>query len=546
MSWESCVKLCSASFLMTLPLVLPAPALAAAPGFDTPVLATASVAPAANGLSVKSTARAAAQQPVGAVRMITVVGANHLSQREIDQVTAAYLGHVLSEEDKRDLLAALSGMVRGKGYMFARSSIASGADAQGRLKVVVSEGRIDEVRLSGGQDPAVQSMLNRLVGSAPNRADIERQVLLAQDLPGVEIGKLSYERDGDRGVLIVPFKRKGNSGRIAVDNWGTQDAGPARVQLAYDIEGVVGHRDRLSLAVVVTPADPSELGYGSARYGYQIGSDGTEVAVSGSYGRTQAGGFWRQFDTNGTTFSAGVSVAHPLVRGRKSSLWLNAGLDYLALTQNFAGFNVRRDRLAIASVSLNGFWPVAGGRLRLGAGVNQGLGLAGTTLAGDPLASRPDASGRFTRFNMWGNWVGDLYGPFSARLAFSAQTTTSPLLAMQQIALGGPSFGRAYDFSEKTGDRGVLGSAELQANLVERDKGLLRSAQLYSYADAGVVENLTNTLGTGSLSSAGMGTRLGFAQRFLLSMEAAFPLNQPRYQTGDKTPRLTASLIKAF
>jgi len=60
------------------------------------------------------------------------------------------------------------------------------------------------------------------------------------------------------------------------------------------------------------------------------------------------------------------------------------------------------------------------------------------------------------------------------------------------------------------------------------------------------VENLTNTLGTGSLTSAGMGTRLGFAQRFLLSMEAGFPLNQPRYQTGDKAPRLTASLIKAF
>ncbi len=538
----------SCLLLLALPVLLPASAQAAAPGFDTSVFTP--VLPAKpspdTGLSVKSTARAATTLSPGAMRMITVVGANHLSQREIDQITAAYVGHTLTEEDKADLLASVSGMVRGKGFLFARSSIAGPADAQGRLKVVVNEGRIDEVRLAGERDPAVQQALDRLVGSAPNRADVERQVLIAQDLPGVEIGKLRYEREGDRGVLFVPVKKKKNSGRIAVDNWGTQDAGPVRVQIAYDIEGVVNHRDRLTLAVVVTPADPSELGYGSARYGYQIGADGTEIAISGSYGRTQAGGFWREFDVNGNSFSGGVSIAHPLLRGRKTSLWINAGFDYLGLDQNFAGFQVRRDRMAIASLSLNGYVPVLGGRLRLGAGVNKGLALAGTTLAGDPLASRPDASARFTRFNAWGNWVGDIYGPFSARLAFSAQTTDSPLLAMQQISIGGPAFGRAYDLAERTGDKGLLGSVELQANVLDRDRGLLRSAQLYTYADGGVVENIANTYGTGELYSAGMGTRIGFAERFLLSMEAGFPLNQPRYQTGDKTPRLTASLMKAF
>jgi hemolysin activation/secretion protein len=392
----------------------------------------------------------------------------------------------------------------------------------------------------------VQEVLDKLVGSAPNRAELERQVVLAQDLPGVTLGTARFEREGDHGVLVVPVSRKRSNGRITVDNWGTRELGPVRVQLAYDFTGVTSYRDQLSLSAVLTPADPRELGFLWGRYSYQLDESGTEISGYAAYGRTRSGADLRQYDVRGTTQSAGIMLARPLLRGRKTSLWINAGLDYLALDQSLLGNLNHRDRVLMASLSLNGYWPLAGGRLRGGLGVSQGLDLLGATQAGDLMATRAQAHGVFTRFNGWASWNGNLLGPFSARLAAQAQTTTRPLLAMQQIMIGGPMFGRAYDFAERSGDMGLLGSAELQANLIDRNHGLMRSAQLYSYADGGTIANLRNAFAEGDRFSAGLGTRIGLAQAFQLNMEAAFPLNAPRYQSGDKAPRLSASLSKAF
>jgi hemolysin activation/secretion protein len=159
-------------------------------------------------------------------------------------------------------------------------------------------------------------------------------------------------------------------------------------------------------------------------------------------------------------------VAQPLLRGRKVSLWLNASLDYIAVNQWFSDAMVRRDRVTTASPSLMAICSgrrAPPGRGRGGAGPR----CAGRHASGDTLASRPQADGQFTSFNAWGNWAGALVGPFSAagchRPAFD-----SALLAVEQISVGGPAFGRAYESAERTGDKGIQGLAELQASLWDR------------------------------------------------------------------------------
>src|SRR3546814_748126 len=139
-----------------------------------------------------------------------------------------------------------------------------------------------------------------------------------------------------------------------------------------------------------------------------------------------------------------------------------------------------------------------------------------------------------------------LFGPFSARLAAAGQLTSSPVLAINQIAIGGSYFGRAYDYSERAGDKGLLGSAELSAKVLDRNSGFIRWAQLYAFADAGEVDNLENSYGTGSLYSAGAGARLDFANRLSLGIEAAFPIDEVRYETGNMNPRISFSLGALF
>lgn len=92
----------------------------------------------------------------------------------------------------------------------------------------------------------------------------------------------------------------------------------------------------------------------------------------------------------------------------------------------------------------------------------------------------------------------------------------------------------------------MLGSAELRVRLFNRNAGLLRWVLLYTFADAGHVNNIETTFGTGDLYSAGAGARLTLERNLGLEFEAAFPINAQRYDSADKPPRLSCSLTSSF
>lgn len=485
--------------------------------------------------------------PDGVVaRTIEVEGRDDVPRAEMDAALASYTGHRLGRDDLRDLLAAVSGVARARGFIFASSSIPAQDAGSGVLRVVLDEGRIDEVRLTRATNRAVQAMLAPLVGHPPRRAELERRIALAGDLPGVTIGSVRYAREGDRGVLIVPVAYDRVAGHVAVDNWGVHELGPERLQLAADVNGVFGQGDVLTVGSLVTPLQPRELKVVTARYADKPVRSGTELAFYGSYGKTRSGGYWRSFDLTGESKSLGASATQPLIRGRRTSLWLSGEFDYVAVDQRASGDPFRRDRVASAGLSLNGFVPLAGGRLRARIGATQGLDVLGATEAGDPLASRPEAGGRFTIVSAWANWAGNLGGPFSASVSATGQLASAPLLAFEQIDIGGPLFGRGYDYAERAGDEGLLGSAEVQARLRNRSNGVLRYIQAYVFADAGDVGNLRNSYGTGDLYSAGLGTRMLVAKTTWVELEAAFPIGADRFQSGDRSPRVSATVTSSL
>jgi hemolysin activation/secretion protein len=76
-------------------------------------------------------------------------------------------------------------------------------------------------------------------------------------------------------------------------------------------------------------------------------------------------------------------------------------------------------------------------------------------------------------------------------------------------------------------------------------KGLIDRAQLYGFVDGGMVDNLGQGIGGGSLASTGGGARLGTG-RFDWLVEVAVPLNADRFDTGDRNPRLSLRLARAF
>ena len=481
------------------------------------------------------------------VGAVLVEGAPEIAAATFMPAITPFIGRTLHTQDLQDLLSVISGVARAHGYALCHSMVPAQSFRAGVLKVSLDLGRIDRIDVHGDSHGAVQAVLATLIGKPARQDKVERQLMLASDLPGIVIGDVSYVREGDLGVLRVNVRHQPATVHVAIDNRGNSALGPVRLAMAYDLNDILGdERASASGQITVTPLHPAELLAASARLAYVIDDAGTDVEVSASVSHTHPGGQLASLGFAGLTREVAVAINHPLLRSRKSSLWLGADVTTQALDQWQGPIAIWRDRTTVLGLTLSGYLPLAKGRLRAGVAAHTLLDLPGLTEVGDPLASRPGAGGGARFINAWANWEGPLVGPFSARLAVSAQLADSPLPIAQQIAIGGPDFGRAYDYAERTGDSGAMGSMELRYQVPTRIVGPDVAMLLYGFADAGHVANQANAAGTGNLVSAGFGTRVTMPRNLRLGLELAVPANQPRFDTDSFAPRLTVNLGASF
>lgn len=475
------------------------------------------------------------------VGAVSIDGGPEVSRAALAPAIDGFVGKQADAAMLQALARSVADRARQQGYIFASAMIPQQQVAGGTVTVQLDAGRIDAVRVIGSRSARLRRTLSQIVGQAVRRADFERQLLVAGDIPGIAIVSTRYAREGGQAVLIVEVQEDRVSGSVNVDNFGPRSLGPVRTRLRVDLSGLLGD-DVLTVQAVSTPADPRELAYGSVRYTKAVGDAGTQVGVAVAAGGTRPGGSGGRL--TGKSRYAALFASHPIVRGNHKSLWANAEIAVLTVDQNFEGQRVQHDALVTLTASAFANARIAGGWLSGSIGVVQGLGFDGTTVAGDPKSSRADGSARFTKGFFWAEYTRELGGGRSIRLGANGQLADRPLLAAQEIGLGGPGFGRGYDFSERFGDNGLLGAIELRQRF-KRPLRFIDWVQLYGFADGGKVWNLDQGFGGGSLFSGGGGLR-GAIGRSEFGIEAAYPLSGPRYESGNRDPRINLSLGYRF
>lgn len=476
---------------------------------------------------------------IGALR---VEGLAALTQADFADIAERHVGAVIDAATLQAIARAVAERARARGLVLASAAVPAQPVSLGILTVTLDEGAIEAVRIEGSDNPALKSLLTRLVGPPVRKEVLDRILQEAGQLPGITVRETRFLRERGSGILVVTVADRRSRGSIAVDNAGSGAFGPLRARLEFDLNGLIEADDRLSGFVLTTPAMPSELAYVSMRYENRLSHSGLTGAVTLAAGRTEAR--TAGIETEGWSQLASVSLSTPLLLSRDTGFWLSGELAYLRVDQDFIGFSLQRDDIVMASVTGSGVVRMGGGWLNGGIAFTQGLGILGATRAGDPASSRTDGSGRFSRLQAWLGWTGRLGGGYSLRLAGRGQLASRALLASQELGLGGPGFGRAYEFSERTGDRGIVGLVELRRQW-EQPVKWLDWAQIYGFADGGIVGNLRGGDGGGSLFSAGGGVRAGKGPADL-GLEIAAPLNADRFDTGDRSPRLNLQVQLRF
>jgi hemolysin activation/secretion protein len=484
--------------------------------------------------------------PVLDVGAIVIDGLVALRQADFAAVVEPFAGRPLGRAELGSLTDAIAARAREEGYVLATAWIPEQTLIGGMLRVRIDEGRIDAVRVEGSDDPVIARQLQRLVDGRPvTLAVLQREVLLADDLPGVWIRSTRFEREGERRILVVDARRSDFGGSIAASTDGTKPLGPIRARIDLDANGLISPRDRVDLSFSATPLDPEELAFFSARYSIVINDAGTTLGAFGSYSRTEPGAYLANRELLGESWQGGIRIRHPLKREQKRSLWLEASAEVQNLSQDSFGIRARHDRIALGRLGFYGFGPLAGGNLQGRATVSQGIPTFGATPTGSLLASRSDAQPDFTTLSWWLNWRRGIAPRVSLQLASIGQLSTTPLLIGESFALGGGQFLRGYDVAQRVGDQGAAGLAELRYDW-PRALGAVRHVQLYAFADGGTVTNLAAGRGGGTLASSGAGFRTDITRDLDLDFEIAVPLTEDRYDTGDNTPRINVRVSQSF
>ncbi|MEO1729803.1 MAG: ShlB/FhaC/HecB family hemolysin secretion/activation protein [Pseudomonadota bacterium] len=495
---------------------------------------------------VLETAEPPSDQSAIVVGAILIDGLVALERSDFADILEEFMGRTLESEELAQLTQRIAARARENGYVFANAWIAPQALTSGLLRVEVDEGVIDEIRVIGSQDPAIPRMLEPLKNGRPvSIAELEKQVLLADDLPGVYFRDTRFVREGDVGVLVVEAYRQDWYGRASFATDGTKPVGPAKARVNVDANGLLFDSDGVDLSFTVTPFEPDELIFFSTRYSVVVNRSGTALSLFGSYSRTEPGAYLEDRDILGESWRGGVRMRHPVIRRRSRGLWLEGSFEVQDLRQDRFGELARHDRVPVARLGAYAFARGAAGFLRSRVTVTQGLDILDATQLGDPLASRLDAEPDFTVLDWWLNYQKSLGGNFSIDLNAIGQLSTAPLLIGEDLGLGGNFYLRGYDFATRTGDQGVMGVGELRYDW-PKALGLVDAMQLYAFADGGVVTNLSDGFGGGSLASSGAGFRADITRSLDLGFEVAVPLTGPRYDTDDQTPRLNLRVGKSF
>lgn len=478
----------------------------------------------------------------GAIR---IQGATLLPPSAFARTIESYVGRPLTPADLQALASDVADVARAAGFGLATAWVPQQRIVNGVLTVVLDEGRIDEIEIQGNAG-IVGSALAPLASGRPIRtAELERQLLLAGDIAGVRVRSARLTRRGGRSILVVAAVQKRVETRAYLDNWGSSTIGPIRARLTVDFNGLFAGDDQLTVAGVLTPAQPSEFALVRAAYTVPVGTGGTEASFGGYFANSQPGGVLSGRDIAGRSVEVEASIRHPFVRSRAGSVL--GGIDFRVRdsSQTLDDLKVRDDRLAIIAANLFAVQQLPSGRMRSRLAVSQGIDAFGATRRGDPFASRSDASGTFTKLEAWGELEQRFGRQFSINLQAEGQIADGPLLSSEEIGLGGRSFGRAWDYREFSGDRGIAGSIELRFDIETLPRPIWM-VQLYTYGDVGKVSNDRGGFGGGSLASAGGGARLWLRNGIEASLEAAFPLTDGSDPSAGRNPRISFSIGARF
>ena len=477
---------------------------------------------------------------------VNIDGATAFSRKDLSRFFEPYLASDVDGSRLNEMAARITDHYRRTGYLLSYAVVPSQSVEAGMVRVAVVEGRIGDVSVTGAgpDEGAIEAIAAPLLQDSPLKAStLERALGLMRDFPGLKVTDVALVRtDAQAGIYALKITLKRDRARAFVysDNRGTDSVGKMRFYSSASLSSVAVKGDEIRLDLFGMPGRRFHYLYGQLLAGVPLGYSGARLSLSASKGDQYLKD--ERFDGDSTNFSA--QLAYPVLRSRKLTLVGKLSVTDLRSFGREDDARRLRDRMRVARAGVE-FGNEAKTRFQGELTLSRGLGFGGMTGVGDPMASRIDASGKFTKATVSFQLSRPLSQKVSARAVAAAQYADRPLLSAEEFSLGGNRIGRAFAFNALTGDSGVGGGAEVSYRL-RSARNNRPEIDAFGFIDGGSAIEARSRGVTGNrkraLASAGVGLRFTVAGT-AFSIESAIPVAAKGL---DRSPRLFFSTYRAF
>jgi hemolysin activation/secretion protein len=496
------------------------------------------------------------------IERYAVEGGTVLPPADIDRVVRPFTGKKRDFGDIQRASEALERAYQEHGYGIVRVILPEQNLAGGAVRLIVVEPRVAHIVVEDNKffdaDNIRRSVPAIRLGATPNTNAVARNLQIAAEHPVKQTTVLlraGAAEDEVEAVLKVADDKPWRA-FATLDNTGTAETGYWRSGVGYQHTNLFNRDHTLTAQYITSPTKPSRVSIYGAGYRIPFYEWNSSLELVGGYSDVNAGTVQGLFNVAGSGTIAGARWNYYLPKWQGLEHKASLGVDYRAFS-NKVLFEGQSGLFPDQDITIH---PVSLGYAALRRFATAELsvyGTASTNLPGGNDGRLPDfqraraaATDRYRILRYGLGYNGVLPDGWLSRVVLNAQYTGDSLVPGEQFGLGGPDSVRGYLLRETVNDRGYQGQLEIYtpdvaAKLGQWDSARLRLLAFYDFGKVRRNGALPGEASEGSISSIGIGARLGYAKSASLRVDLAHLLRTtPNRASGGN--RVTAGLVISF
>ena len=413
------------------------------------------------------------------VRAFKLQDAEGIDERDIQNVLAPYAGKNLTLAQINEAADKVTQLYRSRGYPVARAYVPKQDASNGTLTIQILIGRFGNISINNQslvkRGSIIQSVFERLEkGQAITRPQLERAMLLIDDLPGARVPTITISPGAEHGTsdfdVAIPVEKR-FAGYALTDNYGSRYTGRYRLSAGLDVHSPLGLGDQFSVGGLIS----EDIGLLSGHVDYSLPLSGNGLRANVGVYRTtyELGKEFSVLDATGHDMGVTLGLSYPLIRSQYQNLVINANATVRQLKDEIGVIDEQTKKKAYVG-TLSARYESWNTLFNRGIYNSARLGLTfGRLSFDDPFQAAmnrlgADTEGSFSHVNLALNSRYSLTQKVSTLLTFTAQKALGGknLDGSEQMSISGANGVRAYR-EGVSGDNAYFVNAEVRYQLPE-------------------------------------------------------------------------------